>query len=214
MAEVATTKLLENDKVIVWEMVLEPGESTGVHTHEHDYIIQVIDGGKLQATDADGGNPFDLDFKADDTYWVEVKDGEVCLSDIVTMYAPSGDSMPAYRYVKTIVKLQNCIHNVNIVFNTSEWAGAPLVPDREPTTNRTAKRPKDAVSALYAICDALGDAAIIGDRVAAKESITAAINGANPDRLDCTVTFPVSGNFKIGDFDMSFGFVFGGAAAA
>ena len=28
MAAVATTKLFENDRVIVWEMVLEPGEST------------------------------------------------------------------------------------------------------------------------------------------------------------------------------------------
>ena len=26
MADVATTKLLENDKIIVWELVLEPGE--------------------------------------------------------------------------------------------------------------------------------------------------------------------------------------------
>ena len=33
MAEVATTKLLENDKVIVWDLQLQPGESTGVHRH-------------------------------------------------------------------------------------------------------------------------------------------------------------------------------------
>ena len=53
MADVATSKLLENDKVTVWEMVLEPGESTGVHTHEHSYIIQVLEGSTLEATDAE-----------------------------------------------------------------------------------------------------------------------------------------------------------------
>ena len=31
MADVGTTKLFENEKVVVWEMVLEPGEKTGVH---------------------------------------------------------------------------------------------------------------------------------------------------------------------------------------
>ena len=44
MADVATTKLFENDRVIVWEMVLEPGESTGVHTHQRDYFFHVLEG--------------------------------------------------------------------------------------------------------------------------------------------------------------------------
>jgi len=34
MADIATTKIFENDKIAVWEMVLEPGESTGVQLGE------------------------------------------------------------------------------------------------------------------------------------------------------------------------------------
>ncbi len=54
MAEVATTKLFENEKVIIWEMVLEPGQSTGVHTHSNDYLIYAIEGSTIEAIDKDG----------------------------------------------------------------------------------------------------------------------------------------------------------------
>ena len=39
MAGVGTTKVFENDKIIVWEFVLGPGETTPMHTHQHDYIF-------------------------------------------------------------------------------------------------------------------------------------------------------------------------------
>ena len=54
MSGVGTTKVFENDKIIVWEFVLEPGATTPVHTHEHDYIFYVLDGAPLQVYGADG----------------------------------------------------------------------------------------------------------------------------------------------------------------
>src|SRR3989442_11782887 len=33
MSEIASKKIFENDKIAVWELVLEPGKSTGIHTH-------------------------------------------------------------------------------------------------------------------------------------------------------------------------------------
>jgi hypothetical protein len=51
MAEVATTKLFENEKMIVWEMILEPGESTGTHKHSNDYVVYVLEGSKLDVFD-------------------------------------------------------------------------------------------------------------------------------------------------------------------
>lgn len=74
MADVATRKLLENDCMIVWELVLEPGESTGVHTHEYDYMVHVIEGSTLRATDAEG-NVNDVPLEKDDTFYFTVKDG-------------------------------------------------------------------------------------------------------------------------------------------
>ncbi|MGE4616149.1 MAG: hypothetical protein AAEJ43_03925, partial [Gammaproteobacteria bacterium] len=53
MVEVGTTKVFENDKIIVWEFILEPGETTPVHTHKHDYVFYVLDGAPLEVFDAD-----------------------------------------------------------------------------------------------------------------------------------------------------------------
>lgn len=35
---VGTELLFENDRVRVWSMALEPGESSPLHCHEHDYL--------------------------------------------------------------------------------------------------------------------------------------------------------------------------------
>jgi len=33
MGNVGTTKIFENDKIVIWEFTLEPGERTPCHTH-------------------------------------------------------------------------------------------------------------------------------------------------------------------------------------
>ena len=35
---VGSKKLFENDKVIVWDFVLQPGETTPLHQHERSYM--------------------------------------------------------------------------------------------------------------------------------------------------------------------------------
>lgn len=54
MADIATRKVYESDKVAVWEMELPPGASTGLHTHEHGYLFYVTEGSTLETTDAEG----------------------------------------------------------------------------------------------------------------------------------------------------------------
>lgn len=39
---VGTTLLFESDRVRVWEMVLEPGESSGLHQHLNDYVFAYV----------------------------------------------------------------------------------------------------------------------------------------------------------------------------
>jgi len=53
-SEVGTTLLFENERVRVWDLCLEPGESTGLHRHATDYLYVVIGGGTLQGVDANG----------------------------------------------------------------------------------------------------------------------------------------------------------------
>lgn len=73
--DVGTKKLFENDDIIMWEFLLEPGESTSCHTHVHDYVFHVIEGSRLEvfgedgallaAFDAPAGGVFPLTMKGD-----------------------------------------------------------------------------------------------------------------------------------------------------
>ena len=77
MAGVGTTKVFENDKIIVWEFVLGPGETTPVHTHEHDYIFYVLDGAPLQVFDTAGRDLGTLDAKSGSVFVLRCENGEL-----------------------------------------------------------------------------------------------------------------------------------------
>jgi phage tail sheath gpL-like len=140
---------------------------------------------------------------------IEVRDDIVTLSDIVTFYHPTGDPIPAYRYVVDIVKLQTIIFNLNLIFATTEWDGAPLLPDADPTTNRSAKKPRMAKAEIATMLDNLGLDAIISDPKTAKAATLAEINSGNPKRLDVVLTLQLVGNANIISIDLEFGFFFG-----
>jgi hypothetical protein len=52
--DVGTAKLYENDRIIVWEFLLEPGEYAHCHTHAMDYVMYVVEGSRLQTFDVKG----------------------------------------------------------------------------------------------------------------------------------------------------------------
>lgn len=60
LGDVATKKLFENDRVRVWEMLLDPGESSDVHEHTLDYLLVQLEGDKIAGIfepDTKGGYP-------------------------------------------------------------------------------------------------------------------------------------------------------------
>ena len=140
---------------------------------------------------------------------IEVVDGVIKLGDMVTFWAPAAEVIPAYRYIVTIVKLQNMIFNTAIIFEQDTWKGAPLIPDNQATVESTAKKPKMAKAEIAAMIDILALYAIISDPDTAKASIIAVINDMNPNRLDLKWTTQVSGNTNITSIDNDFGFFFG-----
>lgn len=145
---------------------------------------------------------------------VEVADGVVYLGDICTMYRPAGEEPPAYRFAVNIVKLMQASYNFELEFSAEEWAAAPLIPDGTPTVEPTAKTPSMAKGAAASIVDALGLAAVIADPKIAKKNIAAVIDEGNPDRLNLTITFRLSGNTRIKAVTIKWGFNFGQALAA
>jgi len=57
--DIATKLLMENDRVRIWEMRLEPGERSALHRHDNDYIMIQISGDKMDADfEPDSGGPW------------------------------------------------------------------------------------------------------------------------------------------------------------
>jgi predicted metal-dependent enzyme (double-stranded beta helix superfamily) len=44
---IGTAELFENERVKVWDFVLEPGQAIPMHTHRRDHVIVVIEGSDL-----------------------------------------------------------------------------------------------------------------------------------------------------------------------
>jgi len=140
---------------------------------------------------------------------VEIKNGLVNISDVVTMYKPVGETPPAYRYVVDIIKLMTIIYNLDLEFATPAWDGAPLIPDGQATSNPNARKPSSAKAAVCKILDSLALEAIISDPKTAKANTFASISSQNPKRLDVSTTVQLSGNTNIISVDLYFGFFFG-----
>ena len=54
LGDVANQFLFENERVKVWHLVLEPGETSPWHVHDMDYLTIVIDPGVLKVEWEDG----------------------------------------------------------------------------------------------------------------------------------------------------------------
>jgi len=142
---------------------------------------------------------------------VKVKDGVVNLADTVTFYHPTGEVVPAYRYVVDIIKIMTILYNLDLIFDSVEWDGKPLVPDNQVITNPNAKKPRMAVGDIWLLIESLAQNAIISDAAFAKDNTFASIDTQNPKRLNINSTMKISGNSNVISVDFNFGFYFGTA---
>jgi len=55
---IGTAEVYENERVKVWDFVLEPGASIPMHTHRRDHVIVVVEGSRLEVEYADGRRGF------------------------------------------------------------------------------------------------------------------------------------------------------------
>ena len=51
---IGTAELFENERVKIWDFVVEPGERVPMHTHHRDHVIVVLEGSALEVTYAGG----------------------------------------------------------------------------------------------------------------------------------------------------------------
>ena len=66
---VGTRLLFENERVRVWEMVLEPGARSELHHHRRDYILCIVSGTSIDA-DTPAGQSQRFPVHAGQVFWV------------------------------------------------------------------------------------------------------------------------------------------------
>ena len=54
LGDIATDVLFENDNVKIWNLIVDPGESSDWHLHERDYVTIVVEGAGLTVEYDDG----------------------------------------------------------------------------------------------------------------------------------------------------------------
>ena len=82
MPGIGTEKVFENDKIIVWNFILPPGEKTPLHTHERSYMWYTIEGAPLQVFDEHGNDLGTLEVPTGAVYSLKYDNGFIeVLSD-------------------------------------------------------------------------------------------------------------------------------------
>lgn len=85
LGDVATKLLFENDRVRVWEMVLEPGQRSDWHRHDHPYLLCIIEGETIDARMA-SGRDLSIPAGAGTVYYVPPGATEVAVNRSVTRF--------------------------------------------------------------------------------------------------------------------------------
>ena len=104
MADIATKKLFENEKIAVWEMVLEPGESSGLHTHLHPYIFYVLEGSTGEVTDKDGQSCGALEMEPGFTMFFQLIGKELVAGDFRIPVTHSARNVGKTRFREILVE--------------------------------------------------------------------------------------------------------------
>jgi quercetin dioxygenase-like cupin family protein len=69
LGQIATDVLFENDRVKIWNLIVEPGEASDWHLHGRDYVTVVVESnGGLDAQFEDGTERLSENVVGDFTY--------------------------------------------------------------------------------------------------------------------------------------------------
>lgn len=55
-SEVGSKVVFENDRVRIWDFVLQPGQETPMHRHDRSYVWYALQGGSLDCEDEHGND--------------------------------------------------------------------------------------------------------------------------------------------------------------
>ena len=96
LGEVGTKKIFENVNIIVWEFILDAGQSTPIHEHKFDYLFYPINGAPLEVFSESGDSLGVFDATEGNTFAFKVKSGNLVSVD------GKGLKVPAKHFAKNV----------------------------------------------------------------------------------------------------------------
>lgn len=99
LGSIGTTLVLENDRLRVWELDLEPGAKSDVHKHDLDYLIVQIEGDRIAAApEPDSGGKY--------TQYIEVEAQPGKVSYITRGGIETAVNVGTRRYREILIELK------------------------------------------------------------------------------------------------------------
>lgn len=139
---------------------------------------------------------------------VDLRAGQYQIQDFVTTYHPQGESVPNFRYVRSLVIDFNVrfgyynLEQINVVDHV-------IAADGDIVTADNVIKPKQWTQILGGYADDLAKRALITVPQFMKDNLSVALSTSNPDRLQTSFKYKRSGFARISDTVAIAGFNFG-----
>jgi hypothetical protein len=85
LGDVANRFLFENERVKVWEMLLEPGESSDFHEHTLPYLLCILEGDRIDA-DFENGKSISIPVEPGRVFFVRPGNRETAVNRSTTRF--------------------------------------------------------------------------------------------------------------------------------
>ena len=97
-SKLGSRKIYSNDELVMWELILPPGEASNLHTHHKNYIFYVQEGSKLDLFDRNDKKIISFDCRKDSFFDMrKTEDGK----EFVAKHDPTL-RIPSCHWVKNV----------------------------------------------------------------------------------------------------------------
>jgi len=139
---------------------------------------------------------------------VDFVNSKYVVKDFITTYHPDGEEVPQFRYCRNL-QLDYNVKFTETNIMVQNVYGKTVCADSDIVTASNIIKPKQIKSLLQGMFKDLAARALIADVAFSNASVTAAIDGSNPDKIDVTYRYKRTGVGRITDTEATAGFNYG-----
>lgn len=131
------------------------------------------------------------------------------IADLVTTYDPAGEVPPFYRYARDLNIYWNMEYGYYLLV-VANLVGKTITSDNTTTTATNVIKPKLWAGIVANYLTDAGNRALIANVETAQKSIVVTISTVNPNRLETTYSYQITGIARVIATSVTAGFNFGG----